>query len=70
MATNFYPGCRLSYAGATCTVRYTGPVRLTKGSWLGVEWDDPSRGKHNGSHDGVRYFDCMYTKSSLCCIES
>ena len=26
------------------------------GDWLGVEWDDPSRGKHDGSHNGQRYF--------------
>lgn len=26
--------------------------------WLGVEWDQPDRGKHNGSHSGVQYFTC------------
>lgn len=25
-----------------------------------MEWDDPSRGKHDGSHDGVQYFTCRY----------
>ena len=70
MATISYPGRRLSYAGATCTVRYIGPVQHTKGSWLGVEWDDSSRGKHDGSHGGVRYFDCTYIKSPLRCVES
>ena len=30
------------------------------GVWLGVEWDDPSRGKHSGDHDGVHYFTCGY----------
>ncbi|GAA6064659.1 hypothetical protein JCM10212_002132 [Sporobolomyces blumeae] len=40
------------------TVLYRGPVRPTKGEWLGVEWDDPGRGKHSGVHEptGVRYF--------------
>lgn len=33
---------------------------LTSGLWLGVEWDHPSRGKHDGSHDGVQYFTCRY----------
>ena len=28
------------------------------GAWLGVEWDDPSRGKHSGTHEGERYFIC------------
>ena len=26
------------------------------GIWIGVEWDDPSRGKHDGVHEGHRYF--------------
>lgn len=54
-------GQRLSYDGARCTVRYVGPVKGTKGQWLGVEWDQPERGKHSGEHDGVRYFECEYT---------
>ena len=29
---------------------------IFKGEWLGVEWDDPTRGKHDGSHQGKRYF--------------
>ncbi|KAI8958554.1 RNI-like protein [Daldinia sp. FL1419] len=52
-------GDRLSYDGAVCTVRYVGEVSGTSGSWLGVEWDDPARGKHDGSHKGVRYFTCQ-----------
>lgn len=28
------------------------------GVWLGVEWDDPHRGKHSGIHEGVEYFSC------------
>ncbi|KAI1390269.1 RNI-like protein [Hypoxylon trugodes] len=58
MATNPKVGDRLSYDGAVCTVRYIGEVSGTSGNWLGVEWDDPSRGKHDGSHKGVRYFAC------------
>ncbi|PYI35467.1 RNI-like protein [Aspergillus indologenus CBS 114.80] len=52
-------GQRRSYAGDLCTVRYVGPVEGTTGDWLGVEWDDPSRGKHSGEHKGVRYFTCQ-----------
>ncbi|KAI1093687.1 RNI-like protein [Rostrohypoxylon terebratum] len=58
MATNIKVGDRLSYDGAVCTVRYIGEVSGTSGSWLGVEWDDPARGKHDGSHKGARYFTC------------
>ncbi|GLA50382.1 hypothetical protein AnigIFM63604_006437 [Aspergillus niger] len=51
-------GQRRSYAGDLCTVRYVGTVEGTSGEWLGVEWDDPTRGKHSGEHRGVRYFTC------------
>ncbi|KPM41613.1 hypothetical protein AK830_g4971 [Neonectria ditissima] len=51
-------GQRVSYDGALCTVRFIGDVAGTTGVWLGVEWDDSARGKHNGSHKGVRYFSC------------
>lgn len=41
------------------SILYRGPVPPTKGEWLGIEWDDPLRGKHSGVHDktGVRYFE-------------
>jgi len=58
MSTDFYIGKRLSYDGRLCTVRYHGTVQGTKGEWLGVEWDDPTRGKHAGEHQGVKYFEC------------
>ncbi|CAK7563458.1 MAG: hypothetical protein SEPTF4163_001327 [Sporothrix epigloea] len=53
-------GDRRSYDGALCTVRYVGEVAgtTTGGLWLGVEWDDATRGKHDGVHKGVRYFTC------------
>jgi dynactin complex subunit len=59
MADELFSGQRLSYSGALCTVKYIGPVSGTKGDWLGIEWDDPNRGKHNGSHNGIKYFDCQ-----------
>ncbi|KIW67413.1 hypothetical protein PV04_06672 [Phialophora macrospora] len=55
----YYDGQRRSYAGALCTVRYFGPLPNAKGDWLGVEWDDPSRGKHDGQHEGRRIFRCL-----------
>ncbi|KAK5134122.1 hypothetical protein LTR08_006897 [Meristemomyces frigidus] len=51
-------GQRLSLKSQTCTVRYIGSVANKSGEWLGVEWDDPLRGKHNGVYDGVTYFTC------------
>ncbi|KKY24975.1 putative tubulin-specific chaperone [Phaeomoniella chlamydospora] len=55
----FHIGQRLSYDGALCTVRYHGQVEGTKGEWLGVEWDDSSRGKHSGQYQGKIYFQCL-----------
>ncbi|KAF4107786.1 tubulin-specific chaperone E [Onychostoma macrolepis] len=53
-------GRRVSCDGERGTVRYVGPVPPTAGVWLGVEWDDPERGKHDGSHEGERYFTCRH----------
>ncbi|PHH80081.1 hypothetical protein CDD80_2923 [Ophiocordyceps camponoti-rufipedis] len=54
-----YVGQRISFRGSLCTVRYVGPVADTQGPWLGVEWDDATRGKHDGCHRGHRYFSCL-----------
>jgi tubulin-specific chaperone E len=72
MASDFIVGTRLSFDGALCTIRYVGEVEGTKGVWLGVEWDDPARGKHNGSHKGRRYFDCKQQTGfyvAVCCAD-
>lgn len=53
-------GRRVCCDGERGTVRYVGTVPPTAGLWLGVEWDNPDRGKHDGSHDGVRYFTCRH----------
>ncbi|KAJ1958651.1 hypothetical protein EC988_000180 [Linderina pennispora] len=44
--------------GEEGVVRYSGPVDGTKGTWLGVEWKSPERGKHSGTHNGKEYFVC------------
>ncbi|KAL0059989.1 hypothetical protein AAF712_013225 [Marasmius tenuissimus] len=53
-------GDRVSYLGNSATVKFLGTVDGTDGTWLGVEWDDPSRGKHDGVKDGKRYFSCRF----------
>ena len=58
-------GQRLSFSGWRCTVRYIGEVKHTDGSWLGVEWDDPTHGKHSGEHQGIKYFQCSPTAGSF-----
>jgi dynactin complex subunit len=55
-------GGRLRYQESCGTVRYVGQVSGTKAVWIGVEWDDPRRGRHDGSKDGVRYFECTYVQ--------
>uniref|UniRef100_A0A8C0HS76 Tubulin-specific chaperone E n=1 Tax=Buteo japonicus TaxID=224669 RepID=A0A8C0HS76_9AVES len=32
------------------------------GIWLGVEWDDPQRGKHDGTYEGTQYFKCRHPR--------
>lgn len=58
-SSEVYVGQRRSYSGALCTVRYQGSLPSLKGEWLGVEWDDPTRGKHDGSHEGHQIFQCL-----------
>ncbi|XP_053317167.1 tubulin-specific chaperone E [Spea bombifrons] len=55
-------GRRIVCDGEYATVRYVGNVPPTPGLWLGVEWDNPLRGKHNGTHDGTKYFTCSHPK--------
>ena len=64
MSTSHRIGQRISYDGALCTVRFIGEVAGTTGTWLGVEWDDSARGKHDGCHKGVRYFTCKMKHST------
>jgi tubulin-specific chaperone E len=54
-----YPGKRLSFSDALCTVRYHGQLPGQDGDWLGVEWDDPDRGKHDGQYKGKRLFETL-----------
>ncbi|XP_054635686.1 tubulin-specific chaperone E isoform X3 [Dunckerocampus dactyliophorus] len=55
-------GRRVSCNGERATVRFVGVVPPTAGLWLGVEWDEPTRGKHDGCHEGVQYFTCRHPK--------
>lgn len=54
------PGQRVVFCGYYGTVRYVGEVSPTRGTWLGVDWDDPTRGKHSGTHEGKKYFSTRY----------
>lgn len=53
------PGVRIRIGEhAKATVRYVGSVEGQEGCWVGLEWDDISRGKHDGCYKGKRYFKC------------
>ncbi|KAI8636733.1 CAP Gly-rich domain-containing protein [Parasitella parasitica] len=60
---HLHVGSRIQVGKDRATVRFIGTVKDTKGDWLGVEWDDPNRGKHNGTHQGTEYFSCRYPAS-------
>ncbi|XP_068624457.1 tubulin-specific chaperone E [Battus philenor] len=49
-------GSRVKSGDDFGTVKYIGEVQGYKGIWYGVEWDDASRGKHDGFVDNVQYF--------------
>ncbi|XP_012586418.1 PREDICTED: tubulin-specific chaperone E isoform X2 [Condylura cristata] len=53
-------GRRVEVGGEHATVRFSGIVPPVAGVWLGVEWDNPERGKHDGSHEGTVYFRCRH----------
>jgi tubulin-specific chaperone E len=60
MTTDLLPaGTRINYSGHLGTVKFVGSILNSPGTWLGVEWDDPQRGKHDGVKDGRKYFTCL-----------
>ncbi|ORX71642.1 hypothetical protein DL89DRAFT_321907 [Linderina pennispora] len=45
-------------------VRFVGKTQFRPGYWVGVEFDEPT-GKHDGTVDGVRYFECRNQHGSF-----
>ncbi|VDP88378.1 unnamed protein product [Echinostoma caproni] len=50
-------GCRVVHEDHFGTICYAGDLPKSKGPWLGIDWDNPARGRHNGVYSGVRYFE-------------
>lgn len=59
-AAEFSIGQRLQIGAERATVRHVGTVDGQSGEWVGLEWDNADRGKHDGSANGRRYFQCAY----------
>ncbi|VEL07170.1 unnamed protein product [Protopolystoma xenopodis] len=38
------------------TIKYVGPLPGSKSFWLGIDWDNETRGRHSGIFNGVQYF--------------
>jgi dynactin complex subunit len=56
-------GARVAVGADRGTVRYVGAVAGgAAGVYVGVVWDRPGRGKHDGQPEpgGPRYFTCAY----------
>ena len=39
-------------------IRFSGVVEGSSGMWVGIEWNNIGRGKHNGNLNGKQYFIC------------
>ncbi len=55
---------RIIIDGQRATVRYVGLIADQEGPWIGLEWDDPGRGKHDGTANGHKYFHCQFAKGA------
>lgn len=57
-------GSRISIAGKRACVCFVGQLEDQEGQWVGLDWDDPNRGKHDGIYNGKRYFSCRDVRLS------
>ncbi len=57
------PGDRVELRKERGYVRYVGPLEGQKGEWVGVDWDCKTRGRHDGSVAGRRYFTAAHATS-------
>ena len=56
-----FVGHRIDQRGKVGTIRFIGKLlnnpKAGNDLWLGVEWDEPGTGKHNGRVDENQYFE-------------
>lgn len=58
-------GDRVEVGGNRGTISYIGAIEGYDGEWVGIDWDNPERGKHDGSVKGKRYFQAKFVVSNL-----
>ncbi|CAK9301554.1 unnamed protein product [Gordionus sp. m RMFG-2023] len=56
-------GLKILLDGNIGTIRYVGPLLNKKGTWIGLEWDDENKGKHDGVYQDIRYFQTKKSKN-------
>ncbi|KAL5108568.1 Tubulin-specific chaperone E [Taenia crassiceps] len=49
-------GCRIVKDEQFGTIKYVGPIAGSTVAWLGIDWDNPGSGRHDGTFKGVAYF--------------
>lgn len=59
-------GDRIECNGEYGTIKYIGPVEGHPGIWLGIDWDNHDRGKHDGTVNGKLYFTARYIIYNKC----
>lgn len=62
-------GDRVEVERERATVAYVGAVEGFVGTWVGLDWDDPHRGKHDGTVKGRRYFQTRWARSEFVIFE-
>jgi len=66
--TNNFLNKRIELNGYCGTIKYLGCLQHKKENdselWLGIEWDEETRGKHNGIVENFNYFETKNNKNS------
>ena len=61
-------GQRVELRGKMGSIRYLGKLinnpKAGDALWLGIEWDEMGSGKHNGTVDGIKYFEPEFHRST------
>ncbi|XP_063861604.1 tubulin-specific chaperone E-like isoform X1 [Scylla paramamosain] len=63
MESNVGIGRRVECDGHRGTIHWIGELPPAQGTWYGIDWDDASRGRHDGSHNNIKYFQTRYPTS-------